>query len=67
MIELAVGIRQLFSSFDPCADSDDSYLYNVHIEFIIQISSLSFPIALSVGGANWGALPKISCRPLEQA
>ena len=66
--QLSVGIRQLLSSSDPCADSEDSYLYCVHIAVAVQIPSLSFPMALEVSGANWSPLPKkFPAGPVELA
>lgn len=67
MIKLAVGIRQLFSSFDPCADSEDRYLYCVHIELAVYVpyvflSTLSFPMVLLVDGANWSLFQKRTSR-----
>ena len=49
MIKLAVGIRQLFSSFDPCADSEDRYLYCVHIELAVYVPYVSFYPFISDG------------------
>lgn len=39
MIELAVGIWQPFSLFDPYVDKDDGYLYCGHSEFTTHILS----------------------------
>ncbi len=63
--QLAVAIRQLFSSSDPYADSEDNYLYCVHIAFTIQIASLSFPMALLVSGTTGGPLLKFPAGPLN--
>lgn len=65
LMELAVSIWKLLHLFDPCADSEDSYLYCFNIELTIQIYlfflSPSFPTAPWADCANWSSISKLSC------